>query len=1155
MIPTFPNHTPNLCNLLNSKTSFVSSLWFLALCFLMANALILSSCGDKDSSAQNKMHQVEETLTADDPRLVLLDPSETGITFTNTIIETYENNITTNINMYNGGGLAVADINNDGRPDLYFVACNGENKMYLNMGDMKFKDISEDAGLVSSDGFETAVTAVDINNDGYMDFYICRAGVEKNDLRRNKLYINNGDLTFTERSKEYGLDDMSASTGANFFDFDDDGDLDVYIINYPTEAIWTNKIEAKMGDDGKFHPLLYPRTELDTDRFYRNDGDKFTDISKEAGIWNLSYGLSVSVTDINYDGRPDIYVGNDFIQPDYLYINNGDGTFTDKLADYFRHTTQHTMGTDLTDFDNDGFVDLYAVDMLSTYNKRQKSFFATNVQSKYSSLIQNGYFPPVVRNVLQRNNGNGTFSDIGCLASVYKTDWSWSGLLFDIDNDGLRDLHVTNGYRREVTDRDFIDFVLPEKTKEAGSGKRLRDIYPNFQDFLDIIETYKLRNFCFENNGNWQFNDVTGNWMTVPASWSCGAVWSDLDGDGDLDLVVSNLDDMAFTYENKSSDKPASNYLQIEMRNAPGNHFGVGASASIYYGNNEKQYAENYPSRGIFSSVEHLIHFGLGDHKNIDKVVVRWPDGKTQEFLNVAVNQKLKPDYKNADKVTKTIAPIEPAESMVKDMSKSYDYIHYENEFNDFEQYPLNPWSMTDLGPLMAVGDVNGDGLEDFYVGSGFDQAAVLNIQKKDGTFVKSSTQTWKDTEAFEDHGALFFDADGDGDQDLVVLSGGMEAQKEVSHLAWQGRLYINTDGRGNFAYVPDIIPQCKDLFLRVIAHDYDNDGDLDLFMGGRVTPAQWPLTPSSVVLRNDGTRFTDVSNEVAGDFQQCGMITDMAWINLDNEPDLELVVVGEWMPVSIFKMNKGKLVNKTKDFGLDKTNGFWFRLAIADLDGDGDMDLITGNLGLNTRYTASIDGPLRCFAKDFDNNGTLDPIMAYSEQGKLYPLPQKDVINKHMPILKKKFLYAKDYALATMDKVWPQSDLDAALNLYMYTLETCWWENKGGKFVKRSLPIQAQLSPVQGIVVTDINKDGFPDILLAGNKYGFDVETNPCNASNGAVLLGDGKGNFSWIENRKTGFWAMKEARDMGLVKGANGLKTIVVPNNNGPMDVYQIK
>jgi hypothetical protein len=1094
----------------------------------------------------------EPTLTAKNPRLELLSADQTGIDFQNQILEDSANNIILNLNIYNGGGVAVADVNNDNLPDLYFVCSNGKNRLYLNQGNFKFKDVTEEAGVGSETGFETSATAVDINADGWLDFYVCRAGMDSRD-RAAKLYVNNGNITpggtptFTESAQAYGLADRGPCSGANFFDYDNDGDLDCYVINHPTDLSFANKIALKYGPDGKTTvPDLDPKVEHDADNLYRNDGGKFVNVSKEAGIQNFGFGLSVSVSDINTDGWPDIYVGNDFVQPDNFYINNKKGGFTDQINQFVQHTSMSTMGADMTDFDNDGRVDLMTVDMFPAVNERQKSLKNSNSLSRYLTFVKHGYLRPVTRNVLQRNNGNGSFSDIACLAGMYKTDWSWSCLFADFDNDGNKDLHVANGYRRDLTHHDYVDFYLPEITKAQ------RQKSANTMNYVEKMPSYKVRNFIYQNKGNWQFEDKSGEWMTMPSSWSNGALWADLDGDGDLDLVVNNLEQPAFIYKNLTREQNNGNFLQAKLQGSPANPFAVGASVLIEY-QGIKQYQELNPNHGIFSSVEHLIHFGLGQTAQVERLTVRWPDGKTQVLNNVPANQRLQLKWTDASGYVTHLVPIQPTAPTLlteKNAAKlGLDFLHRENTFLDFETWLLNPWTLTDLGPITAQGDVNGDGLEDFYIGNAFESPACVYVQTPSGTFRPSSVAVFEQDKRYEDHGGLFFDADGDGDQDLFVLSGGADASLE---LAWQCRLYTN-DGKGNFTKSPNAVPDFKDLGLRVAAHDYDGDGDLDLFIGGRVTPKNWPLAPRSAVLQNRNGRFTDVTAEVAGDFERCGMVSDLSWADLNGDGQKELIVVGEWMPVSVFQVQNKRLVNVTEQFGFAKSNGFWNRLVLADLDKDGDLDIVTGNLGLNTRYTASPDAPFHCYAKDFDNNGTLDPIVAFMEQGKIYPLVQKDVMVKQMPLLKKKFLYAQTYAKATISDIWSKSELASALHLEMYDFQTCWWENQGGKFIRRALPNQVQVAPVQGIICEDFNGDGHLDLLMAGNKYGFEVETNPCDAGTGILLLGDGKGHFTWLDNTFTGFWAMREARDLALLRGAGGKRTILVANNNGYLQVFQ--
>ena len=1118
---------------------------------LLLLSLVQSAC----DTGTNTPREALSEPRGETALLERLPASATGIDFKNEIEETFENNITTNINVYNGGGVAVADINNDGLPDIYFVSSTGENKMYLNQGNFTFKDIAPEAGLLSDGGHETAVTAVDINADGFLDFYICRAGPTVNDLRRNLLYINNGDLTFAEQSAEYGLNDMSASTSANFFDYDNDGDLDMYLLNYPVDFREASKIEIIPAKDGNgYRPDIKPKVEWDTDRFYRNDNGKFVDISQQVGVWNFAYGLSTVVSDFNHDGWQDIYVGNDFVQADILYINNQDGTFSSEIEKYFRHNTQHTMGTEIADFDNDGLMDLHAVDMLPDKHFRQKTTQNANSESKYTQLVTYGYFEPVVRNVLQRNNGpsapkGATFSDIGCMANIYKTDWSWSGLLFDINNDGWKDLTITNGYRREISDIDVVNFTIPSLRNRSIP---LHDEFNSIYDFLKQIPTLKLRNYVYKNSKDWTFEDNTDVWFTsLPDSWSNGAAWADFDLDGDLDYIVSNLEEDAFVFKNHASEKLNKNYLQFTLTGTGKNTKGIGTSIKIEYGNNEVQYLEMNPTKGIFSSMEHLFHFGLNDLQNVDKVTVRWPDGSVQELTNVKTNQRI--ELKQSEATNSEIASLVAAQdnTILKDISNSsgFNFTHKENPFNDFEAHFLQPWRLSELGPLMATADVNGDGLTDVFIGNSFEAPASLYVQSSSGNFKKTSSKTWEKDKIYEDHGAVFFDADKDGDPDLYVISGGAEG---VDDQAWIDRFYIN-DGQGVFTRV-NATPPIKSVGSRVVAHDYDNDGDLDLFVGGRATLDRYPLPPKSFILRNELTHFVEVTKDVAPDFEEIGMITDLAWANIDADPAEELIVMGEWMPVTVFKNAGGKLAKMDgASLGFGKSNGLWNRFLPVDIDKDGDIDLIAGNMGTNTRYTATAEEPFMCYAHDFDQNGTVDPVLAHYENGKIYPKMRKGVMVQQMPFIKKEYLKAHDYAGATIQDLFGEKGLSEAKVMEAFTLETCIWENQNGKFVQKVLPLQAQVAPVYGIAVSDYNQDGNLDIYLVGNKYGLEVETNRCDASNGSILLGDGNNNFKWTNNSNTGFWAVYEARDIVIINDDPNETFIIVSNNDDKIQVYK--
>ena len=1126
----------------------------LLLVFLLALTLFIFSCeSDPQGAATGDSQSTDIQQPITNPRFELLPADQTGIHFSNTITETFQDNILINSYLYNGGGVAVIDINNDGLQDLYFSATQESNRLFLNKGNFKFENITGQAGVGATGGVKTGVSVVDINADGFQDIYVCRSGLRPSAERENLLYVNNGNSTFTELAAAYGLNDKSASNHANFFDFDKDGDLDVYVLNHPVDYANVNSVSAREKEGGGYERNTEPLNEWDSDKFYRNGGNgKFTNISQRAGIHNRAWGLSATVADFNGDQYLDVFVGNDYIVPDFLYINNRNGTFSDQTNRYFRHMSNHTMGVDIADINNDGLVDLVALDMIAETNERQKSLMTTMTLDRYNNLVRFQYGHQIMRNVLQINTGRSgkegqVFSDIGVMAGIWNTDWSWSPLLADFDNDGYKDLHITNGYRRDVSDLDYLVYTSPQL---APGGRIDLQKTPTIQDYLKHIPSIPLQNYAFKNVDGLNFKKANRNWGMEQATFSNGSAYADLDNDGDLDLIVNNIASDIMIYQNKTVERGDGNWLQIVLKGDTKNPNGTGARARIIYANSQSQYAEMTPVRGFLSSSEPIMHFGLGKTATIDKVEVQWPNGRMQVFENVPVNQRLELSIKDA-KAGKWASP-QAQILFEKATNIGLDFRHKEDEFEDFNRERLLPHRFSTLGPYLAIGDVNGDELEDVFVGGARDQAGVLFLQNENSRFQKTRGQGWEADAHYEDMGTAFLDADGDGDLDLFISSGG--STYDASSANYQDRLYLN-DGKGTFSKAANVLPANTASASCVTAYDFDKDGDQDVLVGGLVTPGLYPTPPATCFLVNENGTFTDYCGQIAPDLQQLGMVNDLKWADLDGDGTEELIAVGEWLPITIFKNNNGNFTNVTSNFGLEKTNGWWNCLQAVDLDGDSDMDLVAGNLGFNSRLQASENEPLKLFAKDFDNNGSIDPIMAYFNKGKLYPLPLRDMMIKQIPSLKKKFVYYADYGKATMNDVFSQSDLDAALQFSAYTFATSWFENKGGKFVQHELPTQVQFAPVNEIDMDDYNKDGKLDMLLVGNSSTPDVETGRYDAGNGTLLLGQGNGSFEFLPNKQSGFWAVREARDLAKVKLADGKTLFLIANNDDVLEGYLLK
>ncbi|MEQ9288984.1 MAG: VCBS repeat-containing protein [Cyclobacteriaceae bacterium] len=1107
--------------------------------------MVLACTANKENDVGKDIQKNSKTTLA---LFTLMNPLKTGVNFVNALTETPDMNGFFYEYYYNGAGVSLADINNDGLQDILFISSLRQNALYLNRGGLKFKNITKESGLIQSVGFRTGVTNVDINGDGWMDFYISKSGKYDDPAKRkNELWVNkgvdeHGIPAFVEQAADYNLDIEMCSTQAAFFDYDLDGDLDMFLINHYTEPFDYRELEN----------LSKKKGVLTGDRLYQNRQGKFVDVTHKAGITNtsrLSYGLGISVGDLDNDGWPDVYVSNDYEGKDYLYMNGGDGTFKEVSNEALGHASFYSMGTDIGDVNNDGWLDFMSLDMMAEDNYTMKTSMSGMNPEKFEKVVNQGLHYQYMYNALQLNNGIApdknipVFSDVAQQAGVASTDWSWGPLFFDMDNDGLKDIFVSNGIKKDFRNNDF---VIKQKTRKDKIRTEDRDAF--IMGVLNEMPERKKLNYFFKNKNGLSFENKSTQWVADIPSSSNGAAYGDLDNDGDLDMVVNNTDDVSLIYKNETMEQGLGNYLKLRFEGPPENTVGIGARVTLYSGG-QVQLQEQYLTRGFQSAIAPGIHFGVGKIQSIDRIVVTWPDGKKQEWREVEVNQEIVVKYKDSiEKPFEEGKVQRPIFSTIEPGKVGLNWIHSENKFDDFKRESLLPHKMSTLGPAMAVGDYDEDGLQDIFLGGAKNQESVLFKQNPNGSFQQIQQTSIQKDKHHEDVDASFFDADGDGDLDLYVVSGGNE--EPVHALYYQDRFYENR--QGEFILQGGAIPSLLVSGSCVKTIDYDADGDLDLFVGGRQFPGRYPSPVSSYLLRNDSRnqkiKFTDVSQEVFPALAGIGMVSDAVVADIDNDGTQDLIMVGEWMPVRLFYNNGGKF-EEEKTEELSHTAGWWNTIKAADFDNDGDLDLIAGNLGLNYKYKASTEKPFRVFANDFDSNGTFDIVLGYYDGDDLYPLRGRQCSSNQMPFIKKKFTTYDAFGKATLEEVYGKNHLDQSVNYKAETFATTYFENLGeGIFKPRPLEPAAQTTTVNDLLIEDFNADGKLDILLAGNLYGSEVETPRNDAGLGLFMEGDGKGNFSAVPMHQSGLMVVGEVKKMHGISWADKKIIVVARNNDQP-------